>query len=70
MGRGAKIKGSKNKGSENLRQTKFEGTKVPTLRNTLTYIIRIDFRADLFSRTLNFDDIRADLFSRTPTQRT
>ena len=40
----------------------------PTIASMM-YLIRINFRADLFSRTLNFDNFRADLFSRTPTQR-
>ena len=36
-------------------------------QDCMVYLIRINFRADLFSRTLNFDNFRADLFSRTPT---
>ena len=30
------------------------------------YLIRINFRADKFSRTPDFEKFRADLFSRTP----
>ena len=31
-----------------------------------SYLIRINFRADKFSRTLDSEKIRADLFSRSP----